>query len=186
MNKRFFLTAALTLAALAVMNVSEAAAQRQSHTGPVIHSAGAVYEVPAPTFATNMDQEYKVAFEIAGASSQPDRLNQSLNTVARFLNMHAQAGLPRDQVHVAVVVHGGSSFELMDNEQYRKKFGVDNPNAELIRELVSSGTPVVVCGQSAASRGIEREHLLPGVQMALSAMTAFAVLQEQGFKVNPW
>jgi intracellular sulfur oxidation DsrE/DsrF family protein len=85
-----------------------------------------------------------------------------------------------------VVVHGAAAWELLDDDGYRARHGVDNPNAELIRELVRAGTKVILCGQSAASRGIPHDGLLSGVQVALSAMTAFAILQEEGFRVNPW
>ena len=162
------------------------AAQQSTSAGPIIHSSGAVFAVPTPSFETNPDLSYKVAFELAGASSSPDRLNPSLNTVARFLNMHAQGGVPQDRVQAAVVVHGAAAWELLNDEGYRARHGVDNPNAALIRELVRAGTKVILCGQTAASRGISHDGLVDGVQVALSAMTAFAMLQEQGFRVNPW
>jgi hypothetical protein len=40
--------------------------------------------------------------------------------------------------------------------------------------------------ESAASRGVDGEELMDGVEMALSAMTAFVFLQAEGFRVNPW
>jgi hypothetical protein len=83
------------LIALALL-APAAGAQQRSQSGPIIHSTGAVYAVPSPDFETARDQEYKVAFEIGSASPSPDRLNVSLNTVARYLNMHAQAGVPAD------------------------------------------------------------------------------------------
>ncbi len=161
------------------------AAQQQTHSGPMIESAGAVYAVD-PDLRTPTDREYKVAFEVASPSSSPERLNPVINTVARFLNMHAQAGVPEHHLSGAIVAHGAASFELLDNAAYRQKFGVDNPNAELIRELIEAGQPVILCGQSAASRGVPTEGLIPGVQVALSAMTAFMLLQDEGYRVNPW
>jgi len=127
-----------------------------------------------------------VAFELAAPASSPDRPNAAINTVARFLNMHAQAGVPEENLSGAIVAHGGASFELLNNEAYRARFGVDNPNAELIAELIAAGQPVLLCGQSAASRGVPTDQLIPGVQVALSAMTAFMVLQDRGYRVNPW
>ena len=173
------LTALLLLA-------SVAEAQQRTLPGPIIHSAGAVFSVPSTDFETALDQEYKVAFEIASAASSPDRLNTSLNTVARYLNMHAQAGVPEDNIHAAIVVHGTAGWEMLDDDAYRERHGVDNPNAELIRELVASGTQVILCGQTVAGRGIPTDRLADGVQLALSAMTAFLVLQEDGYRVNPW
>lgn len=176
----------LTLITLLLLSVSTARAQDSRAAGPVIQSAGAVFEVSDPDFPTPKDRDYKVAFEIAQAADSPDQLNVALNSVARFLNMHAQAGVPRDQVHAAVVVHGSAGWEVLDHAAYRERYGVDNPNAELIRELTLVGAQVILCGQTAASRGIPRDGLIEGVDVALSAMTAFLVLQEDGYRVNPW
>ena len=159
---------------------------QSARPGPVIGTSGAVFEVPSPTFPTDLDADYKVAFEIVTASSNPGRVSPYLNTVARFLNMHAQAGVPEENVHAAAVVHGAAAFELLDDAAYRERFGVDNPNAALIAELVAAGVPVILCGQTAAARGVPTGRLVDGVQVALSAMTAFLLLQEDGYRVNPW
>ena len=160
-------------------------AQQRTEAGPMITSGGAVFMVD-PDFATPIDGNYRAAFEIATPSQAPDRLNPTINTVARFLNMHAQAGVLPGQLSGAIVAHGPAAFELLDDEAYREKFGVDNPNAELIRELIAAGQPVILCGQTAASRGVPTDGLIPGVQVALSAMTAFLLLQGEGYHVNPW
>lgn len=164
---------------------SSASAQQRTSAGPIIESAGAVFSVD-PDIAVDKNQYYKVAFEIATPASSPEAMNQTINTVARFLNMHAQAGVAEDHLRGAIVAHGGASFELLDDAAYRARHGVDNPNAQLIRELLDAGQPVILCGQSAASRGIAKADLIPGVQVALSAMTAFLMLQERGYRVNPW
>ncbi|MDX1493111.1 MAG: DsrE family protein [Longimicrobiales bacterium] len=161
------------------------AQERATRSGPVIQSAGAVFQVD-PDVETPSDVDYRVAFDVATPAPSPDRLNPSLNTPARFLNMHAQAGVPEDRLAAALVVHGGASFELLDDEAYRSRFGVDNPNGDLLRELIAKGHPVILCGQSAASRNVPTDQLIPGVEVALSAMTAFVILQEQGYRVNPW
>jgi intracellular sulfur oxidation DsrE/DsrF family protein len=106
--------------------------------------------------------------------------------VARFLNMHARAGVPAEQLQVALVVHGGAGLELLDHRAYRERNAVDNPNALLIEQLQAAGVRIILCGQTAAFRGIDRARLLPGTEVALSAMTAMAVLQEQGYQVNPF
>jgi intracellular sulfur oxidation DsrE/DsrF family protein len=175
-----------TLAVLTLLALSTPVYAQEAAPGPAIHSFGAVFDVADPDFATRTDMEHKVAFEIAQASNSPDRVNASLNSVARFINMHAAAGVPRENIRPAVVVHGPAGWELLDNAAYRERHGVDNPNAELIRELTAFGVKVILCGQTAASRGIPRAGLVGGVEVALSAMTAFMVLQEDGYRVNPW
>jgi intracellular sulfur oxidation DsrE/DsrF family protein len=176
------IAAVVTVGFLLATGVS---AQQRTEAGPVIQSAGAVFSVD-PDFATPTDHTYRAAFEVATPSPAPDRMNAAINTVARFLNMHAQAGVPVAQLSGAIVAHGGASFELLDDEAYRDRHGVDNPNGALIRELIAAGQPVILCGQSAASRGVNPDDLIPGVQVALSAMTAFMVLQAEGYRVNPW
>jgi len=163
----------------------DAFAQARATAGPIIESAGRVFDV-APDMATPTDRDYALAFEVATPASAPHRLNTGFNSVARFLNMHARDGVPVDRLSAAVVVHGGASFELLDDEAYRTRFGVDNPNGDLLRELIAQGHPVILCGQSAASRGVPVDQLIPGVEVALSAMTAFLLLQDQGYRVNPW
>ncbi|MGI9627649.1 MAG: DsrE family protein, partial [Longimicrobiales bacterium] len=175
----------LSLCATLALVPADSAAQQQSSAGPVIHSAGAVFEIPDPEFDAPVDMTYRAAFEMA-ADPTPEKLNVTLNSVARYLNMHAQAGIPVDQVEAAVVVHGPAGWTLVDDQTYRERNGVDNPNGALIAELQHAGVKIVLCGQTAASRGIPRDHLLDGVETALSAMTAFLVLQEEGFRVNPW
>ena len=170
---------------VAVVTTTTAVDAQERQSGPMIHSGGTVFVVD-PDFVTPTDGDFRVAFDLAQPAPSPDQLNSSINTVARFLNMHAQAGVPETQLGGAIVAHGGASFELLDNEAYRARFGVDNPNAELIRELIANGQPVLLCGQSAASRGVDPDDLIPGVEVALSAMTAFLVLQDRGYRVNPW
>lgn len=161
-------------------------AQDRPSTGPVIHSAGPVFDIPNVDFETPTDAVYKVAFEMARAAESPEQLNVTLESAARFLNMHARAGVPVERVGAAVVVHGPAGWELLDDDAHRARHGVENPNATLIRELSEAGVRVILCGQTAAARGIPRDGLLEEVEVALSAMTAFLVLQDEGFRVNPW
>jgi len=62
----------------------------------------------------------------------------------------------------------------------------ENANAGIIKALLDKNTRIIVCGQSAAFYEIKNEDLLPGVEMALSAMTAHAVLQQEGYTLNPF
>ena len=161
------------------------AAQERPEAGPVIFSDGAVFPVEV-TFPTPHGLEYKLAFELATTAEEPHQMNIGLNSVARFINMHAQAGVPLDNIRPAIVVHGPAGWDLLYHEEYRERTGVANPNAELLRELMNSGTRVILCGQTAASRGIPIDGLMEGVEVALSAMTAFVVLQDEGYVANPW
>lgn len=172
------------LVALALVAPLHAQAQTSTTTGPVIASHGPVFPV-SPDFETPLDIDYRVAFDVAQTGG-PDRVSTSLNTVARFLNMHGQAGVPRARLGAAVVVHGSAVMDVLSDDAYHARAGSANPNGSLLRELLDAGVRVVVCGQSAASRGYQASELADGVELALSAMTAFVVLQNEGYLVNPW
>lgn len=165
---------------------SQASQTSQATTGPVVNAGGPTYRVANPTFETPMDRMYKAVFELRAPAGSPERPNQNLNTMARYLNMHARAGVPGENVRVAGVVHGGASLELLRDEYYQAAHGVDNPNKDLIAEIIAGGGQVILCGQTAGSRGIDAGQLLPGVQLALSAMTAMTVLQQDGYQVILW
>jgi intracellular sulfur oxidation DsrE/DsrF family protein len=108
-------------------------------------------------------------------------VNPYLNTVARFLNMHARAGVGRDRMHVAVVVHGEAAKDVLEGGLFRERYGADNQNAGLLAQLAAAGVELYLCGQSAMSRDLPRDRLLPDVRLALSAMTAMAVLKGRGY-----
>lgn len=149
--------------------------------GPVIHGYGAVYPVPDPTFATPAPESLRVVFEVAQGAEDPGEVNVRINTVARFLNMHAQAGVSADELGVALVLHGTAGKDALGNAGYRERFGVDNPNLDLLEQLMHAGVEVVLCGQTAMHRGLPADELAPSVKMALSAMTAMASFQSRGY-----
>ncbi len=183
-----------TLSALLLVAAAPLALAAQASAGPVITTGGAVFDVSSPTFVTPLDRDYRVVFEIsrgvgdasAPASAAAMAHNEQLNTVARFLNMHARAGVPRNRVHLAAVVHGTAGKDLLDDETYRARFGTDNPSAPLIRELLAAGVRVILCGQTSMGRNVPIDKVIPGVELALSAMTAMSVLQGDGYRLNPW
>ena len=152
--------------------------------GPVFEKFGPVTEVDE-NYAIPAGAHFKVSLDV---SKQADAgaLNRTLVSAARFVNMHARAGVPVENIKVAVVVHGGATKDVTKASYYNEEVGGENANAALIEALTEQGVQVVVCGQSAAYYDVNTDDLLPGVQMALSAMTAHALLQQQGYTLNPF
>lgn len=150
-------------------------------TGPVIKDYGTTFAVDHPDFKTNLKKKYKVVFDVHDSPDDPASVNPMLNTLARFINMHAYAGVPLKNLKVVGVIHNKASKDALDNETYRKKYGVDNPNIPLMEALEKAGAKIYMCGQSINSRKMDPEHLAPPVRIALSAMTVFLNLQNEGF-----
>ncbi len=155
-------------------------------TGPVIEEYGPVYYVPEEPLDLAADVSLKAVFDIAAASNEPGERNHRLETVARYLNMHARAGLAPKQLQTAVVLHGRATRAALSEDAFEERYGEPNPDAELLRLLAAAGVRFVVCGQSATAFGFRRNELAPDVEMSLSALTALVMLQSDDFSLIPW
>ncbi|TMU56668.1 DsrE family protein [Flagellimonas algicola] len=154
-----------------------------AEAGPIITDFGKVYEVNNPDYKVQKDITFKAVIDVTGKADSHSSRNARIETAARFLNMHAQSGVPNNQLKVALVVHGGASKDVLSNVVYQKKYKKDNPNLELVKSLLEIDVPVIICGQSAAHNKIAKEDLIPGVQISLSAMTALVQLQNEGYQL---
>lgn len=131
---------------------------------------------------------FRVVFD-AATPVEAGEMTLQLVSAARFINMNAAAGVPPEAIHVAIVVHGGAVRDMArtrPGEPDPARPGTEPANAALIAALIAHGAEIYVCGQSAAYHDVGAEDLLPGVTMALSAMTAHALLQQDGYTLNPF
>ncbi|WP_242535612.1 DsrE family protein [[Muricauda] lutisoli] len=155
---------------------------QEKKSGPVVEGYGQVWAIENPDFKTDTSQEFKVVFDVKDGPESDTEININLNTVARFLNLHAQNGIPLSQLKVALIVHGTAARNLLSDEAYQSRYRVKNPNRELVEKLLDAKVEVIMCGQSSKTRGLPKEDLIPGVKIALSAMTANIQLQNQGYR----
>ncbi len=151
--------------------------------GPVITGYGAVWDIPQATYKTDTSASFKAVFDVMNSPEDKTQVNPWIETAARFLNMHARAGVDPGQLQVALVVHNKASTDLLENPYYRELYGTDNPNSPLIKALMESGAQVVFCGQSSVARKVPVEQTIAGVQLSLSAMTALIQFQDQGYRL---
>ena len=154
---------------------------QDKNAGPVISDYGQVWDIPAPQFSTDLTKEFRVMFDVMNSPQDPSQRNSWMETAARFLNMHARAGVPVENLHVAMVVHNKASKDLLQNSEYEVRFGVPNPNADMLQDLMKAGVDVIFCGQSSLSRNVPADLTLEGVQLSLSAMTAILQLEDKGY-----
>ncbi|WP_339929338.1 DsrE family protein [uncultured Brevundimonas sp.] len=173
------------VAALLLLPLQAAAEPRAGfHTGPVFttfgHIASVQSDLPIPEGTV-----FRVVFDVTDKAT-PGQLNRTIDSAARFINMHVEAGVPVADIHVAIVVHGGAAADLLTPSVYAaRNDGATNGSAAAIAELTAHGVDIWLCGQTAAAQQITKADLLPGVGLSLSAMTALALLQQQGYTLNP-
>jgi len=152
--------------------------------GPLIESFGKHAHV-TQTQPLSKTQKFKVAFDVSKQTGE-GKVNRNFESLARFLNMHVANGVPAENIELAIVVHGKAGFDLLTNSSYEEKYKSSNPNTALLEELAKNRIKIFICGQSAAYLGIKNEQLHKDVSVALSAMTANALLQQEGYALNPF
>lgn len=155
----------------------------QNIVNPIIKGYGGVYDLPDADQKIDPTLVYNIVVDVGKASDKPEDMNRSLDNVARLLNLHAMAGVPKDKMHVVVVLHGGAAFTVKNNEEYRKQYSVDNPNVELYKELIDAGVEIVVCGQTVVVRKIDKNKMVPSIQIASSMITTMTTYQLKGYAV---
>lgn len=174
------LYARIGMVLFALASMTAIAGPDDFRTGTAVAGFGPVAPV-ADAEALPGNATFRVAFDVAEAGDG-EAPNRRLESAARLLNMHAAAGLEPAQTQVAIVVHGAAALDLTRAARY----GGKNPSSPLIAALIEAGVRIELCGQTAAYRDIDADDLLPGVTLQLSAMTAHALLQQQGYTLNPF
>ena len=152
--------------------------------GPVIEGYGPTYPIEDRDVPLRKGFVYKAVFDAAAYSDQ-GALNNTLVSVARFLNMHARNGVPPENMSLAVVAHGQALRALLTDSAFSARYGIDNPNSELLEKLHAAGVSFYVCGQSMEFGGFDKQELASPVEVALSAMTMLTQLQSDGFALLP-
>jgi intracellular sulfur oxidation DsrE/DsrF family protein len=155
----------------------------QARINPVIKSFGGIFDIPYAEEKPDPNQEYKIIIEVERAIESPDSVSWALNNVARLLNLHAMAGVKAEKMHVVIAIHGGAAYAVMNNEAYKAKYKVNNPNLLLFQELDKAGVRMVVCGQSLMVRKIDRMKMVPEVKVASSMLTTLTSYQMKGYAV---
>ena len=153
------------------------------HDGPLIEGFGRHVDLPNADFVMRTDDNiYKVAFEIFQPLNAPERPHMRLEAAARFMNMHAHAGISKENLQVKLVLHGGGTRAAMTNEAYQERYEMDNPSLPLLEALSEAGVEIFLCEQSRVLNGLDANEVSAPVKSALSAMTAVVTLQADGYQ----
>jgi intracellular sulfur oxidation DsrE/DsrF family protein len=158
---------------------SPAAADEPQFIYPLIGGYGGIVAIPDAKQPPRAGA--KVVFDIT-VESKPGEVNRGLESVARYLNLNAQAGNRASDVTITLVLHGGATKCALADDAYRRLTAAErNPNLPLVRELKKHGVEVFVCGQSLARNKHPAADAAPEVEIAVSAMTVNVNKQQGGF-----
>ncbi len=171
--------AVLMLAGVGFMSPAHAADMKWSY--PAIAKYGPVHPLPHAAVQPNKEHVYKALFDVTSGAKDPSKPEPGLSHVARAVNVFASAGVPLSHLHFVAILHGPATPAILDNEAYKKKYGVDNPNIPLIDALRKAGVHVDVCGQALADLGFEHSEVYKHVRIDLSALATTVIYGDMGY-----
>ena len=153
-------------------------------SNPVIKGYGKIVPLPNAAMQPDKNADYKIVFNLQ-TGGDPDKVNLSLERVARAVNLFASAGVPQSHLHLVVVIHGTATPIVLDSAHYQEKFKLENPNIALIDALEKAGVKVAVCGQALAGNKFPQEWVYPKIENTLSAITDIVILEKKGYVLIP-
>jgi intracellular sulfur oxidation DsrE/DsrF family protein len=154
----------------------------QTPANPIIKDYGTIYGLDNVTMP-DKSLEYKIVIDLKPSNKDYQQVNPGLITIARMLNLHGVASIPKEQLHVVAVLHYTATPIVLNNVGYQKKYGVDNPNLDIIRQLKEAGVDFYICGQSLVARKYAFENVNPYITIALSMLTVVSEHTMKGYSL---
>jgi intracellular sulfur oxidation DsrE/DsrF family protein len=171
--------AAITLALMGLVSLTLARGEEPVFSYLLIKGYGGV--VSLPNAAEQPTRGAKVVFDIT-VDSSPGEVNRGLESVARYLNLGAQAGNRPGDCQLTLVIHGGATKCALTDEAYQRHAQAEhNPNLPLLLELKQHGVEIFVCGQSLARNKFPVGEVAGPVTVAASAMSVNVNKQLAGY-----
>jgi hypothetical protein len=153
---------------------------------PAINNSewSAAFPVNNVTEKIDTAMKYKLLFHMTiwpKDSAARRKLNEGLAEIGRIINLHVAAGVPKENLELAIIIHGGALNTYLTNEAFRKKFKTDNPNLDILKQFTGLHTRLIACGQAEIFFRIPPEDMIPDVKTAFSAKVALSTYQLKGY-----
>ncbi|MEJ2112891.1 MAG: DsrE family protein [Flavobacteriaceae bacterium] len=150
---------------------------------PVIqtHPYEGVIDIESNALKYDSSLEYKIAIDLYDKVGDSASIYIPLREVARVYNLNIANGVPIDKLKIAAVIHGYGMDAILNNEKYKEKYDVENPNTETINQLIDLGVDFYVCGQNLGMFNVSKDDILSGIQVPISAKTTFITLDQMGY-----
>lgn len=175
---------AMGLSTICIITVfSTQAADAPAPAPPMISGALPYVPIPGAVAAPDKSRVYKVIFDVTHASAKPDQPVDGILFAATDLSALRGQGVPARNTKFALIFHGPAVDGLLDHASYRAKFGVDNPNLEMLSALKRAGVEIMACGQFLGAMKIEPGTLSPDVALASEAFLTLITYQNNGYAV---
>jgi intracellular sulfur oxidation DsrE/DsrF family protein len=125
--------------------------------------------------------QYKIVFETSEKIDSVSQVYPPLEHIARMYNLHVYGGVPQTNLDVVLVIGGVSIPVVLNNEAYKKKYGVDNPNLKILEQLKTAGIKINGCAQSMMKHSIDPVDVNPIIEPIFSKFTTVSTYQLKGY-----
>jgi intracellular sulfur oxidation DsrE/DsrF family protein len=142
-----------------------------------------VLPVEGVDFAPDPKRQYNLVFDLTHFNKDTSNksINGGLTEIARIINLHVAAGIPKDHIHPVVVSHSKALFSMFSNDAYLVKYKKDNPNIMIVSDMMNAGISFIACGQAMNFLDVSKQQLYPGIKVAFSAKTTLSYYISQGY-----
>lgn len=101
-----------------------------------------------------------------------------------LLEAYKDMGIPEEELHISIVVHGAAAYWLLNQDTYELAVGdifAFNPNEHIVAELIAHGVSVEICYVTMKAKGWAADDILPNVKLVHDGYTRIIDLQQQGY-----
>lgn len=127
------------------------------------------------------NETYKILYRVT-QSIEKQGVNKELWHVARLFNLLKAYNVPTENIHIVVVISGKGYSTALNNEAHLNYFKKENPNLELIDELIKNNIEIHICGQTIAGNHLDyKKDINPKIKLTLSAMIDIVEYNKRGY-----
>jgi len=171
----------MMLFAVLIMLALDVSAQSNRPVATAIPEADGYVSIPSAAIPPDKKRTYRAIYDATRAAKDPSQLVPALNMAGSELNAFAATAVPMRNVKFAVVFHGAAINGILDDEHYKTKFGISNPNLKVLSELRKHGVEIFVCGQNLVAEHIDPKVISPDVTVASDALIVLMAYQNDGY-----
>ena len=124
---------------------------------------------------------YKAIYDATKIARDSSQILPALNMAGSELNALGVCGISTNQAKFVIVFHGAAINGILDNNHYKAKYGIDNPNLKVLNELKRTGVKLFVCGQNLLAENIDLQTISPDVTVASDALIVLMTFQNDGY-----
>jgi len=154
---------------------------QKKNPAPIIPEADGFFIIPQAKMQPDKNHVYKAVYDATKSANEPTQILPALNMAGSELNALAVCKIPVTQAKFVIVFHGAAITGILDNEHYKERYHIDNPNLKVVNELKKAGVKLFVCGQNLLSEHMDLKTISSDVTVASDALIVLMTFQNEGY-----